>query len=234
MSLIDTHLNRKWHPPEQELVVSDMEGTLSTGVTWKALRDWLKLNGRSWEFYRFYIPRLPMGLMYNMGWIRDAQAFRERWISGIYQLFGGLTLPEFELVAEWVVENELWPKRNQAVVAELEAHLESGRRVILISGLAEPILAKFAAKLGAEAIGTRQDKFDGRLTGKLILPFTTVHEKVNQVRYLVPNGQIFGAYGDSAADIFMLEIAQNPVAVNPENELEEKANGAGWRVILEE
>ncbi len=233
MPLIDTHLKRGWHSDEQELVISDMEGTLSDGVTWKGLRDWLKNNGRSREFYRFYLPRLPMGLIYNLGWVRDPQAFRERWIVGMYQQFAGFTLADFDKVADWVVENELWPKRNQTVCAEIEEHLAAGRRVILISGLAEPILAKFAAKIGAEAIGTQQEKFDGRLTGKLKLPFTTVKEKVNQVRFLVPEGKVFGAYGDSGADIFMLELAENPVAVGPDKELEEFAQAAGWRIIAE-
>ncbi len=231
MPLIDTHLKIGWHPDEQELVVSDMEGTLSDGVTWKGLRDWLKANGRGADFNRFYLPRLPMGLVYNLGWVSDPQAFRERWIIGMYQQFAGFTVPEFDKVADWVVENELWPKRNQVVIAELEEHLAAGRRVILISGLAEPILAKFATKIDAEAIGTRQDKFDGRLTGKLILPFTTVHEKVNQVRHLVPEGKVFSAYGDSGADIHMLGLAKTPVAVGPDKELEEHAQTAGWRII---
>lgn len=231
MPLIDTHLEHSWHPDHQELVISDMEGTLSNGVTWKGLRDWLKQNGRSWDFYRFYLPRLPLGLAYNFGWVSDPQAFRERWIVGIYRLFSGFSLVEFDAVAEWVVENELWPKRNQTVIDELLAHLEAERRVILVSGLAEPILSKFAAKIGAESIGTQQEKFDGRFTGKMILPFTTVTEKVNQVRFLVDEGEIFGAYGDSGADIHLLKIAQNPVAVSPDAELEKQAQAAGWRTI---
>ena len=149
----------------------------------------------------------------------------------MYQQFAGFTVPEFDMVAEWVVENELWPKRNQPVLAELEEHLSAGRRVILISGLAEPILAKFAAKIDAEAIGTQQEKFDGRLTGQLLFPFTTVKEKVNQVRHLVPKGQVFSAYGDSGADIHMLELAKNPIAVGPDKELEAHAQAAGWRII---
>lgn len=230
MSLITTHLKKNRHGNEP-LVVSDMEGTLSNGVTWKALGAWLKQNGQSFDYYRFYLPNLPRGLFYNMGWVADPQAFRESWIQGIYRMFAGFSTHKFESVAEWVVENELWPKRNQAVVDELEAHLAAGRRVILISGLAEPILAKFAAKIGAESIGTRLELFDGKLTGKVILPFTTVRQKVTQVRYLVPDGKTYAAYGDSGADIFLLEISDNPAAVSPDGELKEKAQALEWRVI---
>ncbi|MFK7805781.1 MAG: HAD family hydrolase [Anaerolineae bacterium] len=230
MPLITTHLKTKRHGNEP-LVISDMEGTLSNGVTWKALGGWLKQNGQSFDYYRFYLPNLPRGLAYNMGWVADPQAFRESWIQGIYRLFAGFSTQKFEAVAEWVVENELWPKRNQAVVAELEAHLAAGRRVILISGLAEPILSKFAAKIGAESIGTRFEMFDGKLTGKVVLPFTTVHQKVIQVRYLVPNGKIYAAYGDSGADIFLLEISENPAAVSPDAELQAKAKEMDWRIV---
>lgn len=230
MPLISTHLKKPRHGNEQ-LVVSDMEGTLSSGVTWKGLRDWLKLNGRSTEFRRFYLPNLPKGLAYNMGWVSNPQSFREGWIQGIYRLFAGFTPQMFDEVADWIVENELWPKRNHAVVDELVAHLAAGRRVILISGLAEPILAKFAAKFGAESIGTRLELFDGKLTGKVVLPFTTVHQKVTQVRYLVPDGLIYAAYGDSGADIFLLEIAENPAAVQPDKELHAKAQELDWRII---
>ena len=230
MPLISTHLKKPRHGDEP-LVVSDMEGTLSTGVTWEGLRDWLKLNGRSADFRRFYLPNLPRGIAYNLGWVSDPQAFREKWIQGIYRLFAGFTPQKFGEVADWVVENELWPKRNQTVVDELVAHLASGRRVILISGLAEPILAKFAAKIGAESIGTRLELFDGKLTGKVILPFTTVQQKVTQVRYLVPDRLIYAAYGDSGADIFLLEVAENPAAVQPDGELLAKAQELGWRII---
>ena len=232
MSLISTHLQKKWHDDDQPLVVSDMEGTLSDGVTWKALGEWLKLNGRKSEFNRFYYPNLPRGFAYNMGWVRDEQAFREQWIQKIYAMFGNFSPREFDAVAQWIVDEELWPKRKQSVVAELVEHLAAGRRVILISGLVEPILSKFAQKIGAESIGTRMEMFDGKLTGKLILPFTTVHEKVNQVRHLMPKGSVYAAYGDSGADIHMLKLAENPAAVSPDKELEEQAQAADWRIIL--
>ncbi|MEM8862895.1 MAG: HAD-IB family phosphatase, partial [Chloroflexota bacterium] len=184
------------------------------------------------EFNRFYYPNLPKGFAYNMGWVRDEQAFREEWIQKIYGMFGNFTPREFDDVANWVVEEELWPKRKNAVVAELVEHIAEGRRVILISGLVEPILSKFAKKIGAESIGTRMEMFDGKLTGKLILPFTTVHEKVNQIRHLLPDGKVFAAYGDSGADIHMLKLAENASAVTPDKELEEHAQAADWRIIL--
>ena len=230
MPLISTHLKKPRHGNEQ-LVVSDMEGTLSSGVTWKGLRNWLKQDGRGRDFNRFYFSNLHWGVAYNLGWVSNPQSFREYWIQGIYRQFAGFTPEMFDLVADWVVENELWPKRNQTVVDELDAHLTAGRRVILISGLAEPILAKFAAKIGAESIGTRLDQFDGKLTGQVILPFTTVHKKVAQVRYLVPDNLIYAAYGDSGADIFLLEIAENPAAVSPDAELLAKAKELGWRIV---
>jgi phosphoserine phosphatase len=41
------------------------------------------------------------------------------------------------------------------------------------------------------------------------------------------------AIGDTASDIGMLELAENPIAFNPSRELFEAAKERGWQVVVE-
>ena len=52
MSLITTLL-QSLPDPTAVTVATDMEGTLSDGVTWKGLRNYLIANGREADFKRF-------------------------------------------------------------------------------------------------------------------------------------------------------------------------------------
>ena len=135
-------------------------------------------------------------------------------------------------MATWAVENELWPKRRRDVLAELDQHRQKGRRVIVVTGLFEPYVAALLAKLpGFEAIGTPIIFEDGRLTGELATPFNVGENKVEKLEPFMSGGKIFSAYGDTAADRFMLTVSQHPVAVHPDKTLRQLAQAEGWRIL---
>ncbi len=94
-------------------------------------------------------------------------------------------------MAEWVAENEVWPHRRQQVLDELEEHRGNGRRVIIISGLFEPILAEVVKKLGDfEAIGTPILFEDDVFTGRIQDVLNVEGEKVERLRPFTQNGKI--------------------------------------------
>lgn len=221
-------------PPDatQPTVVSDMEGTLSSGVTWKGMRDYLLQHGYEAQVKGFLRQNLLRGILFRIGFIRDAVTFQKNWMMGILNLFAGLTHEEFVEAVTWVVENELWPNRRQDVIDELLAHQANGRRVVVASGMFEPMLKVYVDKLGFEAIGTpvlfEGDVFTGRLVGE----FNTGALKAEQVAaFLNENGQLYAAYGDTGADIQMLLMAQHPTAVYPDNDLRTAAQQNGWRIL---
>ena len=136
-----------------EIVASDLEGTLSAGSAWQGLRAYLLAHGHEAGFKQFNRKFVLEYLMVKVG-LRNEQAFKEKWLLGLLQLYADFTEAEFAEVAEWVVEQEIWPKRRLNVVAELADHQANGRSVILVTGVFQPILDNLAARLGCEAIGT--------------------------------------------------------------------------------
>ena len=219
--------------PAVPTVISDMEGTLSGGVTWKGLRAYLEAHGRGSAVRAFVRRRLPQVVLYRLRLLPNPHAFQREWLMGILGHFAGMDTAEFDHTATWLVEQELWPKRRPAIIAELQQHKAEGRRVVLASGLFEPMLAKFAAKIGVEAIGTPL-LFDGqgRFTGELATAeFNTGEHKAAQARHFVPTGgRLTAAYGDTAGDIPLLHMAEQATAVHPDKPLRHAAQQHGWRV----
>lgn len=231
MSLNSTLLKS---PPDPNMltVVSDMEGTLSGGTTWKGMRDYLLEHGYSKEMQGFLRGNMFKAILFRIGLIQDKRKFQREWMLGILALFAGMSREEFTEAVTWVVENELWPNRRQAVIDELLAHQEAGRRVVVASGMYEPMLQVYVDKLGFEAIGTpvlfEGDEFTGRIANE----FNTGALKAEQVGAFVDGaGKLYAAYGDTAADIEMLSMAVNPAAVHPDAGLRAEAEKQGWRII---
>lgn len=214
-----------------EIVACDVEGTLSDCEAWRGMRAYLEQNGRGHLFRRFLF-RNTIGLVrYRFGWIDD-RVFKEKWILRLLSVFEGFTRDEMQDLVEFIVETEVVPNVRTAVRDELRAHQAAGRRVVLVTGMIQPLVAALAARYdGIEAIGTPLE-FDGDVfTGRTAAPLNVRQHKVDNLRLLDPNGQIAVAYGDTSSDIPMLSIATRPVAVHPDPALRETAVGHGWRIL---
>ena len=223
-------------PPDNSrpTVAVDLEGTLTAGSAWRGMYDYLLAHGRESRVKGFYYGRLPEYFARRLTG-RDLREFKNRWIHDLLRLFRGYSEHEFQEMAAWAVKNELWPKRRHNVLAELDQHQQNGRRVIVVTGLFEPYVAALLDKLpGFEAIGTPIIFEDGRLTGELATPFNVGEKKVEKLTPFMSGGKIFTAYGDTAADRFMLTVSQHPVAVHPDKTLRRLAQVEGWRILEED
>jgi phosphoserine phosphatase len=213
-----------------EIVASDLEGTMTAGQAWRGMRDYLSAHGRGAAYKRFWRQQLPGYLLMKVG-LRPMQPYKEQWITGMLRLFAGFSEAEFAEMAEWVVAREMWPQRRKRVLAELEAHGENGRTVIIVSGMAQPILDNFAARLGIEGQGTPLVFEDGRFTGELAAPLNVGKRKVAWLQSRFGDGLLAAAYGDTAGDIPMLQMSREPAAVYPDKELRAAAEANGWRIV---
>ncbi|WP_420645026.1 HAD family hydrolase [Candidatus Leptofilum sp.] len=214
---------------ETEIVAFDLEGTLTAGVAWEGMRDYLQAHGEGAKFQRFFRKNLLKVVAFRVGILRDERAFKEGWILDVMRLFAGYTPAQFAEAAAWVVERTFWPNRRDVVVEELEVHKENGRSVIIVSGMFEPILQQFAAKLQVKSIGTPLEVVNGRLTGEIVGQLNVGKAKVAQLQN-VP-GRLVAAYGDTVRDIPMLQMAETAVAVHPDKVLRETAVQNGWRIL---
>ncbi len=103
---------------------------------------------------------------------------------------------------------------------------------MVASGTYTPIAERFAARLGASAIGTDLAyDAEGRATGRFAGTMGTGQEKVARLKAMLGEATLEVAYGDTMADVPMLSLATIGVVVHPDAALERVAVARGWRII---
>jgi phosphoserine phosphatase len=217
-----------------DVVASDLEGTLTTGETWRILGRFLKANGRAAQYNAFFYTRLP-GVLLTRVKLINAQRFREQWFAGMTALLKGMRREQIDALMAKIVE-EMWAARRQDVLAELEQHRQkhrqNGARILIASGTYQQAADAFAARIGADAIATELEvNTNGEATGRLIGSVSTGETKASRVRERLQGGTLIAAYGDTEGDIPMLSMAQQAVAVYPDATLRAKALASGWRIL---
>ena len=216
------------------IVVSDMDGTLTTAETWRGVHQWIRANYPSPAASRFITVRLPLVFLARSG-LMNKERFRARWLEDQTKLIRGLPAEQLTAMGEWVVEHLLWPARRvEAVTAVQAAHTtaratDPATELVLATGGYQPIAAAFAKKLGATiALGTPFEVVNGIATGKLAAPTQSGEEKARAALTCAAGGRILAAFGDTAADIPLLTLAERAIAVAPDNALSREAARLGW------
>ncbi len=214
---------------DRAFVAADLEGTLTAGETWKGIGRYFSQHGRSTAYRRFLVARLPWPLIASV-YPRLRQPLRNRWMVDLATLFHGATETDLRRMAEWVVDRELWPKRREALAAEIARLQAQGLGLVLASGTFDVVLQEMARRLGAVALGTPLEMVDGRATGRLAGPVNTGATKAERLRQFLDGRELAVAYGDTSADLEMLALAERAVAVAPDAALARVARERGWRV----
>ena len=139
------------------------------------------------------------------------------------------TPEKMKVVGEWAVEHDLWKKRREDVIARLKGHAAQGAQVYIASSVIEPIIEPFARRIGAQFIGTPVEYANGqvRVAGDLVAE----ERKIGQVLSRLNVDRVDFAYGDTAQDIPLLEHAEHPVAVYPDENLKAAALERGWEIF---
>jgi len=225
------------HRGGSALVVSDMDGTLATEDTWRGVHAWILANHPSPAARRFIAMQLPRIVIVRLG-LASKDAFRSRWLEDHAVLLRGVPADRLTEMGEWVVANHLWPSRRQpaidAVAQAAEALRAAGNDVdvVLATGAYQPVADAFAAHIGAaHALGTPLEVADGLATGRLALPTQSGEQKAAAVRALAGDRRIAAAFGDTAADVPLLMLAERATAVVPDAALRRVAVQQGWDVL---
>ncbi len=111
----------------------------------------------------------------------------------------------------------------------------SGYVLLAISGSQSQVISKMAEYYGFDDFVAKQDKYEnGRFVGQGTTP---IFNKDKVLKDLVSRHELSFeqsiAVGDSASDIKMLELVEQPVAFNPEKELFDHAKAEGWKIVIE-
>jgi len=212
------------------IVVSDLMGTLTTGSPVLGLVDWVRHNQSKWQARWYTASILPGYLLAKSGLIEW-----QKWGQGLMidslSLIKDATPEKFDEVAEWVVEKDLWVKRHQDVIERLQQHAQAGAQVYIASSVHQPGVEAFARHIGAQAIGTPVEFVNGRV--RLASELVADEKKIEQVLSRLGVERVDFAYGDTVLDIPLLEHADHPAAVYPEEKLRLVAQERGWEIIGE-
>jgi HAD superfamily hydrolase (TIGR01490 family) len=151
------------------------------------------------------------------------------------QLLAGHPADRLHAVAADVVgrmQPRIWPETR----ALLQAHLDAGHEVYLISATPDFLAQELASALGATAgIGTGLEIVDGVFTGRFSSGAMHGPEKARAASALMADRGFDAvdcyAYSDSSNDLPLLTAVGTPVAINPDRALERHARSEGWRVL---
>ena len=219
------------------VIVSDMDGTLTTAETWRGVLAWVLQHRPSTAARRFVSVRLPLVLLAKLGVI-SKERFRARWLSDQATLLRGASADELAAMGEWVVEHHLWPARRAEGINAVAAALNTARvthstiQLLLATGGYQQVGDAFARRIGATAaLGTPLELMEGRATGRLAAATQSGEQKAAAVRVRAAGAPLLAAFGDTAADIPLLSMAQRAVAVAPDKQLRKEALRRGWEIV---
>jgi alcohol-forming fatty acyl-CoA reductase len=166
------------------------------------------------------------------------------WLDGVsrdafnhvfYANYGGLAVEQCRKLGQRYFQQKLRANLFPAALAQIAQHQRQGRQIVLVTGSIDCIIAPLADFLKADAgLTTQLETVGEHYTGYLQGPPVADQEKARLIqKYATQTGidltQSY-AYGDSIADLPMLQAIGHPVAVNPDKALRQLATQARWPI----
>lgn len=155
-------------------------------------------------------------------------------IRGFEQIITKASVEEFMSAVNSVIEE--YKDQVYTFSRQLIQKLKSDNYLLFaISGSQAELVQQIAAYYGFDDYtGTDYIKLNGKFTGEKNF---YAHDKKAALEKLIKkhNPAYAGslAIGDSASDIPMLQMVEQPIAFNPEQTLYEAAKAAGWTIVIE-
>ena len=160
---------------------------------------------------------------------------RTRFNLVFYRNYRGLNVEDVKQLAGEQFETYVRSKLFPAAVDCIREHQNQGDLIVLVTGSLDFIIQPLADYLQADAVLTVQlEEAHGKFTGELTTPPLSEAEKVRAIQTVVERYNVdlaaSYAYGDSRADLPMLECVGNPIVVNPSKGLRQVAIESGWEI----
>ena len=133
-------------------------------------------------------------------------------------------------------EIRLSPRFSTKIQDYMHMLRDKGYEIILISGTLDFILKFLIDHFGAQGgLGSHAEIKEGRFTGRILGIHPYLHGKVKALEKVLAGRKVDFAcsygFGDSWADVPLLSLFGNPIAVNPGQLLHRKAKKLGWTII---
>ena len=150
-----------------------------------------------------------------------------------YRDYRGLSVARIKGQADQCYAELIAPRRFQQGLHCVQEHQQAGDLIVLVTGSLDFLTQPLAEALGINAIiAASLVESEGTFTGELAGPPIGGLEKAVRVRRFAKENGIdlsrSHGYGDSVADLPMLEAVGFPHAVNPDRSLARIARTRGW------
>lgn len=139
-------------------------------------------------------------------------------------------------MAEFIYKKYYRPRIFSGAAELIRGLKQEGYQIVFVTGCLDFLIAPLARDLGADFVYAAElVEENGRFTGKLKGMASSNAEKADRVQeYAKRHGISLRdslAFGDSVADIPMLEVVGHPHVVNPDVRLQTIAEKRGWAII---
>ncbi|MBF2048138.1 MAG: HAD family hydrolase [Leptolyngbya sp. IPPAS B-1204] len=159
---------------------------------------------------------------------------RDAFNQVFYQNYDGLSVEQCFALGQRYFQQKLRSGLFPAALQQIAEHKSQGAKIVLVTGSVDCIIAPLAEFLGASSLTTQLQVCNGYYTGNLQGEPVAEQEKARLIRQFAASQGIdlqrSYAYGDSIADLPMLQAIGHPVAVNPDVALSRIATQAGWPI----
>lgn len=211
------------------LAIFDVEGvvldsTVAHFYAWLRTRDMPELDKLVWT--AGVATKVP-------GWIMEDRRSRTAFNRSFYRLYKDLPARELRRQAREALPDFIQPRIQHEAVRRIRQHKRRGDRVILITGALD-FLVESLQHLCDELIAARLVERVGRFTGELAEPPLTADGRASLAARLAADHGVdladCYAYGDSLADLPLLELVGHPHAINPDFRLSREARRRRWPI----
>lgn len=202
------------------------------------------LNGDSDYLWGQFLAQ--QGLVDKESYERENQRFYDEYKSGTLDIFEFLefslrplsenSLVQLKQLHQQFMDKSIRPIITPAARAKVDEHRQAGDTLLIITATNAFITAPIAAELGIEnLLATDPEMVDGRYTGKVSGTPCFREGKVERLEtWLQQTGLNLANsyfYSDSHNDLPLLERVSKPVAVDPDETLQQHAQMKGWDII---
>lgn len=153
-----------------------------------------------------------------------------------YRHYRGLPVDQIVSMVDNCHDDVIMPRLFPLAQSCVAQHQRAGRHVVFVTGSVDFIMQPLANLLGVKhVLAPTLVRKNGCFTGKLDSVPVAGEEKARRMREFAKQYDVdlagSHAYGDSVADLPMLEAVGHAHAVNPERALARLAQRRGWDII---
>ena len=231
MTVLDELLERIYDsaPGPQVLAAFDYDGTLISGYS---ARDFYDYRMRNRELGPIEFARTMLAAAQGIHTPEDFSGFLELSLGA----WRGKTEEELSKLGRRLFRDGIAGRMHFEVYKLVEAHRSMGHTLALASSATSFQVQPMADELGIEhVLCTPVEVVDGKLTGGTSGPALWGVQKAQALLDLADREGlgIVGsfAYSNGREDVPFLEAVENPVAVEPDDELREEAERRGWPIL---